>query len=113
MTDQKPKIKQFKKRLVGEPVVVGEYTLQPVAQVTGWYTTARGESGEGVGGWLRVTPVEVLVGKGEDETRPVPLTNETQATLQRIARGGLLIAALSWIVILAVKIFRGYREKRK
>ena len=113
MTDQKPKVKQFEKRLVGEPVVVGEYTIQPVAQVTGWHMTGRGESGEGVGGWLRVTPLEVLVGKGEDEPRPVLLTNETQATLEGIALGGLLIATLGWFLILGTKIIRGYLEKRK
>jgi len=113
MIDQKPKFKQFRKRLVGEPVVAGDYTVQPVAQVTGWYMKARGETGQGVGAWLRVTPVEVLVGKGEEEPHPVPLTNETQATLQGIVLEGLLIVALSWIVILGVKIFRGYQEKRK
>ena len=113
MTNQKPIFKQFEKRLEGDAVVVGEYTVQPVAQVIGRYMTARGESGEGVGAWLRVTPVEVLVSKGEDELRPVLLTNETQTTLQGIVRGGLLIAVIGWIGILGAKIFRGYQEKRK
>ena len=113
MTNQKPKFKQLDKRLVGESVMVGDYTIQPVAQVTGRYMTARGETGEGVGAWLRVTPLEVLVGKGDDEPYPVPITDETHAALQGIALGGFIVAALCWFVILGAKIFRCYQEKRK
>jgi hypothetical protein len=113
MTSQKPKFKQFEKRLVGESVVVGEYTVKPVAQVTGWHLTVRGETGEGAGAWLRVTPLEVIVGKGEDEPYPVPITNETQAAMKGIALGGLVVAALCWFVIIGAKIFRYYKEKRK
>ena len=93
--------------------MVGEYTMQPVAQVTGWHMTARGETGEGAGAWLRVTPLEVIVGKGEAEPYPVPITDETQAAMKGIALGGLLIAALCWFVILGAKVFRGYKEKIK
>ena len=113
MTSQKPEFKQFEKRLVGESVVVGEYTVQPVAQVTGWHMTARGETGQGAGAWLRVTPLEVIVGKGEDAPYPVPMTNETQAAMKGIAIGGLLVAALCWFVIIGAKIFRCYKEKKK
>ena len=56
MTSQKPGFKQYEKQLVGESVVVGEYTIQPVVQVTGWHLTARGETGEGAGALLRVSP---------------------------------------------------------
>ncbi len=113
MTSQKPEFKQFEKRLVGESVVVGEYTVQPVAQVTGWHMTARGETGEGAGAWLRVTPLEVIVGKGEDKPYPVPMTNETQAAIKGIALGGLLVFILCWFVIFGAKIFRFYKEKKK
>ena len=111
MTSQKPEFRQLEKRLIGESVVVGEYTVQPVAQLTGRYMTAGGETGEGAGAWIRVTPLEVIVGKGEAEPYPVPMTNETQAALKGIALGGLLITALCWFVIIGSRIFRGYKEK--
>jgi len=113
MTSQKPEFKQFEKQLVGESVVVGEYTVQPVAQVTGWHMTAKGETGEGAGAWLRVTPLEVIVGKGEDEPYPVPVTNETQAAMKGIVLGGLLVAALCWLLIIGANIFGYYKEKKK
>ena len=47
MTNQNPEFKQFKKRLEGESLVVGQYSLQPVAQVAGWHITAKGETGQG------------------------------------------------------------------
>ncbi|MFC1996806.1 hypothetical protein ACFLXI_04265 [Chloroflexota bacterium] len=113
MTGQNPEFKKLEKRLEGESMVVGEYTVQPVAQVTGWYMTASGETGEGAGALLRVTPLEVVVGKGEDEPYPIPLTNETEAALKGIGLGGLFVAALCWFGIISAKIFRCYKEKKK
>ena len=111
MTSQNPEFNQVEKRLEGESVVVGEYTLQPVAQVTGWHLTARGETAEGAGALLRVTPIEVIVGKGDDEPYPVPLTNESQEAMKGIAIAGLSIAAICWFVIIGVNIFRFFKEK--
>ncbi len=113
MTSQNPEFKKVEKQLVGESVIVGEYTLQPVAQVTGWYMTARGETAEGAGALLRVTPLEVIVGKGEDEPYPVPITNESQEAMKGIAIAGLSVAAICWFVIIAANIFRFFKEKKK
>jgi hypothetical protein len=106
MSSQNPEFKQFEKRLVGEPMVIGEYSIQPVAQAAGWQLTARGETGEGAGALLRVTPLEVIVRKGEGEPYPLLLANETEEAMKGIALGGLVIAAFCWIVILGAKIFR-------
>ena len=113
MTSQNPEFNKIEKQLVGESIVVGEYTVQPVAQVTGWHMTARGETGHGAGALLRVTPLEVIVGKGEDEPYPVPMTNETEAAMKGIAIGGLLVAVLCWFAIIGAKIFRCFKEKKK
>jgi len=110
MTDQNPKFEKFEKRLEGEPVVVGKYTIQPVARATGWHMMARGETGEGAGALLRVKPLEVMVGKGEDEPYAVTLTNETEAAIKGIAQAGLVVAALCCFVIIGVKIFRLFKE---
>ena len=113
MTSQNPEFKKYEKQLVGDSVVVGEYTVQPVAQVTGWHMTARGETAEGAGALLRVTPLEVIVGKGEDEPYPVPITNESQEAMKGIAIAGLSVAAICCFVIIGVNIFRFFKEKKK
>jgi hypothetical protein len=110
MTNQKPEIKQIEKRLVGESLGIGEYTLQPVAQLTGRYLTARGETGEGAGALLHLTPLEVLVGAGEAEPYALPLTNESQEAMKGIAQAGLMVAVVCWVLIIAAKIFRFTRR---
>ena len=110
MTGQNPEIKKLEKRLEGGAMVVGEYTLQPVAQVTGRYLTAKGETGKGAGAWLRINPLEVIVGKGEDEPYPISLTNETETALKGIAAAGFFIAALCWFIIIGVNITNFFKN---
>jgi hypothetical protein len=111
MTNQNPEFKQFEKRLEGEPVVVGEYSLQPVAQVAGWHMTAKGETGQGAGALLRVKPLEVIVRKGDGEPYPIHLTSEDEEAMKGIAIGALVIAALCSFIILGANIFRIFKEK--
>jgi hypothetical protein len=113
MTDQNPEFKRLEKRLVGEPLVIDEYSIQPVAQVAGWQLKARGETGEGAGALLRVTPLEAIISKGEDEPYPILLASEAEEAMKGIALGGLVIAALCWIVILGANIFRFMKETKK
>jgi len=111
MTNQNPEFKQFKKRLGGEAVVVGEYNLQPVAQVAGWHMTAKGETGQGAGALLRVKPLEVIVSKGAGEPYSIHLTSETEEAMKGIAIGALVIAVLCSLIILGANIFRIFKEK--
>jgi ADP-ribosylglycohydrolase len=111
MTNQNPDFKKFEKRLEGESVVVGEYSLQPVAQVAGWQMKAKGETGQGAGALLRVKPLKVIVSKGDDEPYPVHLTSETEEAMKGIAIGALAIAALCSFIILGANIFRIFKEK--
>ena len=106
MTDQKPEIKKYEKRLEGQPVAIGDYTLQPVAQVSGWHLTAKGETAQGAGALLQLKPLEVLVSTGEAEPYALPLTDESQEALKAIAQAGLVVAVLCWVMIIAAKIFR-------
>ena len=112
MTNQNPEFKKLEKRLEGQSIVVGEYTIQPIAQVSGWHMTAKGETAEGAGALLRVMPIEVIVGKGEDEPYPVPLTDESQEAMKGIAMAGLSVAIICWIVIIGAKIFELFKEKK-
>ena len=111
MTNQNPEFKQFEKRLEGESVVVGEYSLQPVAQVAGWQMKAKGETGQGAGALLRVKPLEVIVSKGDGEPYPIHLTSETEEAMKGIAISALAIAALCSFIILGANIFRIFKEK--
>ena len=111
MTNQNPEFKQFEKRLEGESVVAGEYSLQPVAQVAGWQMKAKGETGQGAGALLRVKPIEVIVSKGDGEPFPVHLTSETEEAIKGIAISALAIAALCSLIILVANIFRIFKEK--
>jgi ADP-ribosylglycohydrolase len=111
MTNQNPEFKQFEKRLEGESVVVGEYSLKPVAQVAGWHMTAKGETGQGAGALLRVKPLEVIVSKGDGEPYPIHLTSETEEAMQGIAISALAIAALCSFIILGANILRIFKEK--
>ena len=112
MTDQNPAFKKLEKRLEGESMLVGAYSLQPVAQVTGWQLTAKGETAEGAGALLRVTPLEVMVAKGDDEPYPLPITNESQEAMKGIAFAGLSIAVLCWFAIIGANIFRLFKENK-
>ena len=110
MTDQNPEFKKYEKRLEGEAMVVGAYTLQPVAQVTGWHATVSGETGRGAGALLRVTPLEVIVGKGEAEPYSISLASETDAAMQGIAQAGIVVAALCGFGIIIANFLRILRR---
>ena len=111
MTNQDPEFKKFEKRLEGESVVVGEYSLQPVAQVAGWHITVNGETGQGAGALLRVKPLEVIVSKGDSEPYPIHLTSDAEEAMKGIATSALAIAALCSFIILGANIFRIFKEK--
>jgi hypothetical protein len=104
MTDQSPEFKKLEKRLEGEPMVIGAYTLQPVAQVNGWQVALSGETGQGAGGLLRVTPHEVIVSKADDQPYSILLISEMESVLQGIAQTGIFIAALCGFGIMIAKI---------
>ena len=112
MTNKDPEFKKFEKRLEGESVVVGEYSLQPVAQVTGWHMMAKGETGQGAGALLRVKPLKVIVSKGDGEPYPIHLTSEAEEAMKGIAISALAIAAICSFIILGANIFRIFKEKK-
>ena len=113
MTDQNPEIKKFEKRLEGDPVVIGEYSVQPVAQVTGWHVTVSGEQGKGAGGLARVRPLEAVVSKGEDAPYTISLSSETEAALQGIAQAGIVVAALCGFGMIIAKTLGIFKEMKK
>ena len=112
MTDPNPQFKKLEKRLEGQPFVAGQYTIQPVAQVSGGYLTVTGETGQGGGALLRITPQEVIVSKGQEEPYPISLENETDVAMKGIAQAGLFIAAICWFGIIVANILRLFKEMK-
>jgi len=112
MTDQQPEFKEIDKQLVGEPIAVAKYTLQPVAQVTGQRMSIEGETGGGAGAWLRVNPVKVIVCEDGGKEYEVSITDDTREAVQQIAQAGLLVAAVCGLAIIGIKIL-GFRQNKE
>lgn len=87
------------RQLIGEPITIDGRTVQPVARVTGWYVGSGNGMRNGGGGWLRVTPVEVIVAEGEAQTYHLPLKDGTRAALRGIFFAAFLVAAGCWFLI--------------
>ena len=111
MTDQQPEFKEIDKQLVGEPIAVAKYTLQPVAQVTGQRMSIEGETGGGAGALLRVTPVKVIVSESDGKEYEVPITDDSREVVHQIAQAGLLVAAVCGLAIIGIRIFRFIQNK--
>jgi hypothetical protein len=86
--------------LVGDPMGEGGYTLRPVARLGGWAGKGEGEQGRGFGGLLRIQPLEVRVSGPDGDDYTVSVTDPTQEAVRRIALIGLLVAAVSALLIL-------------
>ena len=71
-----------------------------------------GETGEGAGALLRITPLEVIVSKGQEEPYPISLANETDAALKGIAQAGLFIAAICGFGIIVANVLRLFKEMK-
>ncbi|MFQ5594794.1 MAG: hypothetical protein ACE5HA_11670 [Anaerolineae bacterium] len=89
---------RIKKRIAGQPIKVGERTIQPVAQVTGWAGSGGDETGGGAGAWLRVTPIEVVVHETDGAEWRVPITDPTREAMRGIVLSALLVAAVCWLI---------------
>jgi len=103
MTDRGPTRAKFERRLIGEPITVGERTIQPIARVAGWYGLGGSETSGGAGAWLRVTPVEVIVRESDGAEYRVSATDPTREAMRRIAFSALLVTAVYWLLTLILR----------
>jgi hypothetical protein len=90
--------------LAGDPIAAGGHTLQPVARAGGWAGGGEGEQGRGFGGWLRIQPLEVRVSGPGGEDYTVSVTDPTRDAVRRIALMGLLVAAVSTLLLLVGRL---------
>jgi hypothetical protein len=91
------------RRLIGESMMVGERTLQPVARVVGWYGVGADKTRVGAGAWLRVIPIEVIVRERDGHEYRVPLGNPMRRARRGIVLSALLVAVVCWLLILVLR----------
>ena len=109
MTERVSPTNEIDRELIGEPLVVGERTLQPVAHLAGWSGAGGNRSGAGAGAWLKLVPVKVIVREGDDGGYDVPIVDETGEAIRGITMGALAVAALCWLLMLIIR----WRAKAK
>ena len=86
--------------LVGDPIAAGGHMLRPVARAGGWAGGRDGEQGRGFGGWLRIQPLEVRVSDPGGDEYTVSISDPTGDAVRRIVLIGLLVAAVSTLLLL-------------
>jgi len=100
MDEDKGRSGRIDRVLVGEPITAGGRMIQPVARAGGWYGGGGDERGRGFGAWLRVVPLEVRVSDPNGDEYTVSITDATGDAVRRIAVMGLLVAAVSALLLL-------------
>jgi hypothetical protein len=91
------------RRIAGQLIEVGPWTLDPVVRVTGYAGAGGEEQGAGGGAWLKVTPVEVVVRQpGQDDT-PIPISPSTPALLRSLLVLSGVVAAVALAILTLVK----------
>lgn len=101
--DQGLRRTKIARQLIGEPITIDGRTIQPVARVTGWHVGPNNRMSKGGGWWLRLTPIEIIVGEDEAKTYHLPLKDSTRAALLGIFFAALLMAAGCWFLILLLR----------
>lgn len=99
------KATRIQRRLVGEPTVVGDRTIQPVAQMAGWYLSTGTEPNGGAGAGGRVAP-RGYIRIASDGVKFEPIMDQA-----RIALAGIAMSA--WSVFWISKTIRTFATKEK
>jgi hypothetical protein len=92
--------------LLGDPIAAGGYTVEPVARAGGWYGGGDGEQGRGFGAVLKIRPLEVRVSDSTGVEHTVPITDPTGDAVRQIALVGMLVAAVSTMLLLVAGLIR-------
>jgi len=106
MTEHSAQPTKIDQQLTGPQITVGGRTVQPLARLTGQSRADNGPTGGGAGAWLRLTPVEVIVGVPDGAERRIAVTNPTARILQRMAALAAFVAACSALLILIARLAR-------
>ena len=110
MNTPSPKPRKIDKRLQGEPIQAGGRTVEPVARLSGFIGWGGGEDGSGGGGWLKLTPQEVIVRDAKGAEQRLDLNDPTAIALRGVAMAGMAVAVVSWLVMILAWMLRSRRS---
>lgn len=96
------------RRLEGEPVHVGDRTVQPVGRLTGKPIRAGGAQGGFSGVVAHLQPVEIVVRQG-DATQTIPIADAQKAALRRLVMAGLAICVGCILIMVAARSLAKHR----
>ena len=112
MTEEKMRPNRLDWELVGEPILAGGRTIQPVARLSGWAGGNMSEQGGGAGSWVRVRPVEVVVREVDGTESRVPIVDAGEAAMRGMAMQGLAVAGICAAIIAGKMLFGVLRARR-
>lgn len=99
---RRPKVER---QLVGEPVLAGDISVEPVAQLEFSQGGRTGQAGGGGGGRLRLRPVEVIVRRdGQPEQRIAVGEMQGRAYRAMLAAGaGVMAASIVFSIVMGLR----------
>lgn len=104
MSDFQNRVRRVDRTLVGDPIRVAGYDVQPVARLTGRAGGGGQGSGGGGGAWLRLTPTELRVSIRDSAPAIVPISDPQRDALRGMAMqmaatalAGIVLVAVAWI----------------
>jgi len=112
MPEEKTRPNRLDWELVGEPILVGNRAVQPVARLSGWAGGNMSEKGGGAGAWVRVRPVEVVVREADGTESRVPIVDAEQAAIRGMVVPALAVAGIC-AAIIAGKLLFGVLSARR
>jgi len=89
----------FHRLLVGQPRQIGDRTIQPVAQLSGWRRSIVGKSGEGGIAFFRVSPVALFLSGEGQERVAIPLASDETSQRRRLVVLFFLVVGLIGLLI--------------
>lgn len=96
-------VTQVDQEMVGEPVQVGSYTIQPLARAQGRVWRAPEGEGQGVFMQLNPTAVRITDQDGSESLLPIPSSSEN-SILRGMAAGAAAIAGVCIFIMLAAQL---------
>ena len=111
MEEMKNKPGRIDRELMGEPITVGERTIQPVARLRGWAGGADGAQGGGGAAWLSVRPVEVIVREADGSENRVPITDPAAMAVRGVVMPALAVAGVCLAMIAGRSVVCALRRR--
>jgi hypothetical protein len=95
--------KRIERELTGEPVQVGTFTLRPVARLHARRGMSQGASQDWAWAHARLEPTALIVESPDGAAEPIVIADPADRIAQRLVRVGLLVAAVSAGIVLALE----------